>query len=193
MSLDAPKVVSGTVAERWEAIRSWLQSNHPHALKGFLAPASEAQIVAAEETLGTALPEDYRQFLAIHNGQDEFAAATMEMTCALVPVEKMHELRQSYSEVFDEDNVAVEGDINPAIRPVEHSQGWLPIGRSARGRDYVCLDMDPTEKGTKGQVIRTAVDFNDHELLAPSFADFLSRFLEDLQSGDSEVDEDDDE
>lgn len=58
--------------------------------------------------------------------------------------------------------------MDPEIKAVEYNPRWIPIGRSARGRDYLCLDMDPSEKGHLGQIILTAVDCDDHFLIARS-------------------------
>ncbi len=172
---------TGPLEERWETIKSWLLEHHPRVYEEFLPPATEAQIEEAEKSLGCRLPEDYRRFLRLHNGQ--VSGGAMVMTCSLFPVEKLHEAHKRYSSVFDGDNPPPT-NVDLGIRAVEHSEGWIPIGNSARGRDYLCLDMDPAEEGTVGQVILTAVDFNDHRLLAPNFADFLSHFFEELQTGE---------
>ena len=69
----ASLVAEGTVRERWQTIETWLEAEHPGALGRFNPPASGETIAEAEATLGVELPHDYKEFLSIHNGQQDIA------------------------------------------------------------------------------------------------------------------------
>ena len=84
---EAQLTATGTVGERWQTIAAWLEGEFPQALAGFSPPASPTAIAAAERELGVTLPDDYKQFLAIHNGQAEFEP--MVGQGSLLPVEKL--------------------------------------------------------------------------------------------------------
>lgn len=177
----------GGITERWDIIKSWLLENHPSLLLGFAEPAIESQIRKAESELDCALPNDYREFLGIHNGQKS-DVEPMVWTCSLKSVEQLADNKKSISEIFDDPNESICHSINLAIKPIVWSKHWIPIGVSARGRDILCLDLDPTEQGNPGQVILTAFDTNNHLLLASSFREFLSLYFKQIQTGEIEID-----
>ncbi|MCY1059948.1 SMI1/KNR4 family protein [Nannocystis sp. SCPEA4] len=71
-------------------------------------------------------------------------------------------------------------------KPVFYSPGWIPIGCSPRGRDFLCLDFDPAKGGKAGQVILFVTDFNERFQVAPSFAELLTVFLKEAKAGEIE-------
>jgi cell wall assembly regulator SMI1 len=174
---------TGDLAGRWATITAWLHEHQPATLGTFLAGAAPESIAALEAELGVALPEDYRTFLRLHDGQS--SGGPMVWTCSLHPVSAIVEawreqlgLAEEFGDNFDPSEVA------PGVRPVQFSPKWIPIGTSARGRDILSLDLDPAEGGAIGQVILTAVDSDAHQVIAPSFTELLSVYFEGLQTGD---------
>jgi cell wall assembly regulator SMI1 len=185
----ADKTATGDVAARWKTIAAWLADEHPEALEQFNPPATEAAIAKAEKDLGVTLPEDYKAFLRIHNGQDEFAPWVG--IGALLPVEK---LKVATEHIFGEDTpVPDSATVGDGVRRVEYSKGWIPITASARGRENQCIDLDPAPGGTKGQIVEYVADDWSRPLLATSFADLLAKFFEKSQTGDVDFDRFDDD
>ena len=179
----------GEVPARWETIKEWLADKHPQLLDGFAPSATQEQIAEAETTMGCTLPEDYKAFLAIHNGQK--SDEPMVWTCSLIPVEKLAERKRRLAKLYDDPDQPPAGpSTDPAIKRVAFSDGWIPIGVSSRGRDFLCLDMDPSPDGNSGQLILIAVDAADHLLIAPSFREFLSLYFRQVQTGEIELLED---
>lgn len=172
---------TGTMDERWSMIRSWLLEHSPPTLAAFNPPASHSAIKRAEEQFGRALPEDYKRFLALHNGQNEFAPFVG--LGALLPIEEA-----SAEEIYGEDTPVDPDDVDAGIRAVDYSPGWFPISKSQRNRDYLCIDLDPAEGGQSGQIIEYIVDFEDRELYAASFADLMSRYFREIQVGSIRLD-----
>ena len=184
----AERVAEGTVAERWATIEEWLKQEHPEALQGFNPPASPESIAAAERALGVELPSEYKEFLAIHDGQDELAPFVG--VGALLPIAAVVDRHQSLSKRADEEEFEVSSDlVGAGVRPVNYCRRWLPIGASARGRDFLCLDLDPAPGGTRGQIIEYVVDDGGRPLIANGFADLLSKYFEAAQSGEIDFDE----
>lgn len=175
------------VAERWHAIEAWLESNEPAALDDFHPPASPRAIADAERLLGRELPRDYKRFLAIHDGQS--AAAPMVEGCALLPIDRVAVEHARLARMLVDGKGLDEDEVDEGIRPVRLSKAWIPIGRTPRGRDYVCLDLDPGPGGTAGQVILVHVDDDARGLLAKSFSDLLALYLEQLEEGEIDFDE----
>ncbi|MFO0696507.1 MAG: SMI1/KNR4 family protein [Polyangiales bacterium] len=187
------------VAERWHAIAAWLEANEPSALDDFLPPASPRAMADAERVLGHELPRDYKRFLAIHDGQS--VGAPMVEGCSLLPIDRVASEHARLVRRLVDGKSVDEDDVDEGIRAVRFSKAWIPVGRSAGGRDYVCLDLDPAPGGTPGQAILLHVDDDARGLLAKSFSDLLALYLEQLEEGEidfeeearDEEDEEDDE
>jgi len=78
--------------------------------------------------------------------------------------------------------------ISGPVKPHESHTNWLPISNQ-NGDILRYLDFDPAEGGTSGQVIEVDLVEGRWEVLAPSFDAFLSKFHDELTSGQFEVDE----
>lgn len=191
MVVDEPVVatVAGDVLARWAAVAAWLSEHRPAALASFHPPAAAAAIAAAEVALGQTLPEDYRRFLAVHDGQEE--GGPMVGTCSLFPVAELAESHGWLGTLFEHPKEVASDLVGDGVRAMELVNGWIPIGKSARGRDYLCLDLDPAEGGTRGQIIKVAVDFDDRPVVAASFTELLSVFYTGLQTGEIGGDDED--
>ncbi len=183
----AQKRVTGSVSERWAAISAWLEAEQPHALEQFNPPATAAAIAAAESSLGVTLPADYKEFLLIHNGQDEFAPWVG--LGALLPIEEIAAVK---SDIFGEETAVDADDVGIGVQPVDYHPRWIPISKSQRGRDFLCIDLAPAAGGLVGQIIEYVADDNARPLIAPSFAELMSMYLERAQTGEISFDNDGD-
>jgi cell wall assembly regulator SMI1 len=173
----------GGIQNRWKTIAAWLDAAHPDALEQFRPPASPAAIAAAEAAIGHTLPDDYKQFLLIHDGQEEFAPMIMG---PFLPIEQVV---AATKEMIGEPDPINPADVGDGIRPVDYSPAWIPICQSDRGRDYLCLDLDPGPGGTRGQIVEYAVDNLQRPLIARSFSDLLSLYFERAQAGELPLDD----
>jgi cell wall assembly regulator SMI1 len=178
---------SGTVAERWAVISKWLEKEHPKALAQFFPPTSLAVIAGVEQKLKQTLPEDYKQFLLLHNGQEEFAPMVGVGSGSLFQVEQIPDACLG---IFGEETPVDASEVDAGIRAVDYCNAWIPIARSSRNRDYLCIDLDPAPGGTRGQIIEYIVDFSARRLVAKSFADLLGVYFEQAQTGQLDLDVD---
>lgn len=188
---DAAETAVGTLAERWKIIDTWLEREHPSRRAEFLPGASAAAIVSAEAALGVEFPVEYREFLALHDGQQP--GAPMVESASLLPLEEVVRRHAILGDLFPQRAAIEPSEVDAEIRAVELSASWIPIGVSARGRDVLCLDLDPTTEGTSGQVILVVLDDDVRALVAPSFADLLARYFEEAQIGEIDLDDELDE
>jgi cell wall assembly regulator SMI1 len=179
---EAKLEATGDVAARWKTISDFLKAEHPQVLAHFNPPASPDAIAEAEKQLGETLPDDYKQFLLIHNGQKEFAP--MVGLGSLFSIEQVAQARLG---IFGEEEPIDESKVDEGIRAVEYSEQWIPISKSARNRDYLCIDLNPAPSGARGQIIEYIVDFPARALVAKSFADLLSRYFREIQTGQIDV------
>ncbi|MCW5831671.1 MAG: SMI1/KNR4 family protein [Labilithrix sp.] len=83
--------------------------------------------------------------------------------------------------------------VGEGVRAVDYCDAWIPISRSARGRDFLCIDLDPAPGGTRGQIIEYVVDSEARPRVAASFADLLGKYFEQAQTGEIDFDSDGEE
>jgi cell wall assembly regulator SMI1 len=88
------------------------------------------------------------------------------------------------AELLGEGLVAPTDEFDAEIQTSFFCHGWIPIAISGRGRDFLCLDMEPTSKGSVGQVIIIATDDWGANLVgAASFGALLENYLVDPKYG----------
>lgn len=122
--------------------------------------------------------------LTIHNGQE--IDGPMVEWATLLPVEKIAARYKGLLRLRIDDEEELELETDKKVKPVFYSPGWIPIGCSPRGRDFLCLDFDPAKGGKAGQVILFVTDFNERFQVAPSFAELLTVFLKEAKAGEIE-------
>jgi len=183
---EATERAVGTVRERWAAIAAWLEREHPERLADFAPGATPEAITSAAAALGAELPAEYTEFLTLHDGQQP--GAPMLESASLLPLAEVVRRHRILADLFPQQAPIDAAEVDREIRPLELSPGWIPIGVSARGRDVLCLDLDPGEQGTRGQVILVVLDDDVRMLVAPGFADLLARYFEEVQTGELDLD-----
>jgi cell wall assembly regulator SMI1 len=187
----AAKKVSGSVADRMRVIEAWLDENKPHLLETFAPPATDEAVTTAEKKLGVQLPKEWVELLRLHDGQEP--GAPMIATCSLLPLEEVASEHAHLVDLFRDAGPVDESAVDAGIKKLAFSAGWIPIGRSARGRDILCLDLDPDRGGKVGQIVLVAVDDDARNLVATSVSDLLGQYFEAAQNGELEEDEDEDD
>lgn len=182
--------MSVSVSAAWTMIETWFARHHPSAQLGLRPPATKKSIDAAEKALKVRFPDDFRESLLVHDGQDD------EPSVLLFPV--AHRLgsleslvacwksdRGSYEagdafEYLDDSKRVRQDHLHPKQIPIAGSTYW-DYGR-------LLIDLVPGPKGTSGQII--ARDDIDLRFIASSFAELLETLATGLESGATEVVED---
>lgn len=182
---EAELKATGSVEERWKTISTWLAANHPHILAQWNPPATEDEIASVETQLGVVFPADYRAFLKLHNGQSDYAPMV-----GLGPLSKVQDIAANRGNMFGEEMEIDAHFVGEGVRAVDYSRKWIPISVSARGRDKLCLDLDPAPGGHVGQIIEYIADAAERPLIAKSFADLLSKYFEHAQTGEIDLTDD---
>jgi cell wall assembly regulator SMI1 len=170
------------VTEIWTRLERWLQDNTPTLYESMQKGASEKQIQELEQHLGVILPEDYKTFLKCCNGQSDTAEAGFYN-----------------GELLSSNNVKFQWDIwqkllnegsfenskskpDKGIRNAWWNPRWIPFTHDGGG-NHLCLDLEPAEGGTVGQVITMWHDSQERELMFPNCTAWLEHVLEGLESG----------
>lgn len=164
-------------------LTAWLQKNAPKLANSFGAPADAEAIADVEEMLGAKLPDDYRAFLAKHDGQrfvpvdDE--SGTLSPLFAGFDILPLQFAAGEYETIENDWDDEGPGDVvtHGPVRPFHRHPKWWPITCVFGASQYHCIDLDPAPGGNVGQVIFIADDDSHRRVVAKSFAAFLEMLV----------------
>lgn len=175
-----------SVGESWARIEAWFAARHPGVALNLRAPASAAQIAAAEKALRVKFPTDFRASLAVHDGQDDHPGVW------LLPYAQRLGSLASLTRCWKDDRALYDDkemrtrldwlDDGQRVRQVHLHPQHIPIAGS-KYWDYgrLLLDYLPGPAGAVGQVIaRHDVDF---VFVCGSFGELLARTARGLEEG----------
>ncbi len=143
-------------------------------------PASETKLSALEKQLGAKLPAALRSaWRAADGGPDYtpvFARPGFLTGYDFLPVAGARDAHAGFRRRAPQ----YEGYEPPKkrdrrIRPGWFEPGWVPFGAFGGATLVLMVDLSPSAKGVKGQVIAFTHDPDEITWVAPSFADFLAR------------------
>jgi cell wall assembly regulator SMI1 len=166
----------------WERYVCAIEKTHP-AFRRYLGQgASEADIQAAEAATKATFPDDLRHLLKRHAGSiDAFALPGWELFGPARIADEWavwEELRrtQFVPEGYDcEPNGPIKGDEWWRL-------GWIPFCGDGGG-NHLCIDLDPADGGTAGQVISMWHDMANRDMAASSLTDFIEIIAADAEAG----------
>lgn len=173
--------------EIWLRIESWMQVNAPRVLKSLQSGASETRIIEFEDFLSITLPEDIRCSYKIHNGQSRNGGGLIYGR-EFLSLQRIKDEWEVWKELLDdgvfndEDGKDQGSNPVPGIRNLWWSENWIPLTDDGSG-NHDCIDLDPAEGGTVGQIITMWHDDADRSIIAPSFAEWLKQYADGLESG----------
>lgn len=169
------------IAKAWKTIENWFERHAPGAFV-LHPPATQDQIDAAEDTIGYALPDDYKASLRMHDGMDANEALDWFHAYWLAPIDDCvaawTDARESDDESADLDDL----DEDEKVRSVmSHARRFPIIGTPYWDYNVVLLDHLQGPSGDAGQLVALTSEC-DYELVAGSFGAFLERLAELMDS-----------
>lgn len=162
-------------------LESFLAKINPSILEDLAPPATDTEILKLQEKLKVTLPDDFIDCLKIHNGQLGKATGLFDGSEFLSTSRILQEW-SIMKDVFDDGEL---DDLNPDDLSIDGVKGgawiqkWIPIISSGNG-DMWCLDLDPGEGGTYGQVIQYWHEDFETQNEAPNFKEWFSNFIDQL-------------
>jgi cell wall assembly regulator SMI1 len=181
----------------WHRFENWLEQNIPDAIQTLNPGASLEEIEAIQNILNIKLPDDYIASCMIHNGQNQESPS---LTCwgtllslGVISDSSFTTVRTEWTilkGVYDEDWInESEGDrLDNLVKNFWWIPKWIPI-TSNGGGDGFCLDLDPGENGTQGQVIEFIHDSGSRKVEAPSFRSWFEQLVNGVEEGSIVYDE----
>lgn len=181
----------------WHRFENWLEQNIPDAIQTLNPGASLEEIEAIQNILNIKLPDDYIASCMIHNGQNQESPS---LTCwgTLLSLGVISDssfttlcaewtiLKGVYDEYWINES---EGDrLDNLVKNFWWIPKWIPI-TSNGGGDGLCLDLEPGENGTQGQVIEFIHDSGSRKVEAPSFRSWFEQLVNGVEEGSIVYDE----
>lgn len=145
--------------------------------KLYLQPgASDEDFQLIEKTIDITFPKEMKDFYKVHNGQEwQIGRECFVRNLTLSPTTKIIENWMFLQEEFEPDEL--EPEIDSEIKPLLWNPKWIPIAENGGG-DYLCLDTDPSDVGSVGQVLYFWHDWGKRSIEARSLFEFLQICLE---------------
>jgi cell wall assembly regulator SMI1 len=167
--------------EFWTRFESWLQTEAPHLLPELNPGATEAELATLAATIGADLPADFLAFYRIHNGQRAEAGGLYDGE-ELLSVARMQAEWTIWNDLLKSGDFA-DAVSTPAagVRSDWWHPGWLPLTYDGAGNHW-CLDLAPTEAGTRGQIIRMWHDDDERPVIADSFSAWMTAYIVALEA-----------
>lgn len=173
--------------EYWTRWENWMKQHAPRLLNILNPGVTYEAMDSLEKLIGTAMPADFKAFYAIHNGQQKTRTGLIDAD-QLLPVEdiidKWHywqDLLDAGTFMYNDEPIASEPDTG--IRNNWWNPLWIPVTSDGFG-NYLCIDLDPAPEGTHGQIITLWHDDGHREIIAPSFREWIARYIDAVERGD---------
>ncbi|MGE0547417.1 MAG: SMI1/KNR4 family protein [Kofleriaceae bacterium] len=163
----------------WTRFRAFFQRVAPEALVLLCGPAFAEDVACVEARLGRALPDDFRAWLAKHDGQTiDNGPFPWTVTTLVESMTTKHVLDAKIGE-FDASGRSV-----PRLQGVRQRwwhDGWFPFASNGAG-DHLCIDLDPAPGGIPGQVVEFRSNHERRTHVATSFVDWIDSTTTQLEN-----------
>ncbi len=173
------------IADIWQKIEEWYSKNAPDGDPGLRPGVSGEEISKAEQTLGIELPSDVRSSYELHNGSKN---ALFPMGYYLLSLEEVIDEHDVWCGLLSADELPQsDPESEGPIKQVWWSPKWIPITHSGGG-DHDCIDLEPAEGGTAGQIIVFDHERGPRRVAAASFTEWLQGFSDSLSAREFQFD-----
>lgn len=174
-------------------VAGWLDQYDPEKKRQFNPPAQDGEISGAELRLGLTLPPSTRTLFRLANGQPS-DAVSLEGSFLLMSLDAVvgafaflnDEFPNSINTHASDDDAPVDAD--PGIRAQWWSRRWVPIMQNGAG-DHLCVDLDPAEGGTTGQIISYYHDEMFRSLVSRGVDGFFRDLAQRMTAGQCRIEE----
>ena len=153
------------------------------------AGASDAQLTAFEGQLNSAISPELKHLLKKHNGsKDYFVLPGWELFSTEEIVGEWKIWEELYYNQFKPENYSCSPE-GPIRGDEWWRLKWIPFCGDGGG-NHLCIDLEPTDQGTIGQIITMWHDSPERVLISNSLTEFVTMIAEDFENGELIWDED---
>ena len=174
------------MTEIWKSIELKLKEIAPDILGNLNNGVTDIEVENLEKLINAKLPVDFIEFYKTHNGQTNGSAGLIECE-ELLSFERIEDEWKVWkdlldSKTFEDNNGPYTSTPDNGIKSDWWNALWIPITHDGSGNHY-CLDLDPTNEGKYGQVIRMWHDDAERSLTASSFIQWIIIYKDKLVDG----------
>lgn len=170
----------------WKRIELWLEANAPEIHKSLNDGIGLTELAKLERIAKKELPDDFVNFYSIHDGQEPDADWLLDGE-EFLSANRIVEEYKIWKDLLDngdftENGKPVTSEPEAGIKNNWWNPLWIPFTYNGSG-DHLCLDLDPAEGGTYGQIIRMWHDDPERTIEAKSISEWIERFATGLENG----------
>ncbi len=174
----------------WNAIKAEIKRISPTIFDTINESASVEEISLFEKELNVELPQSFKEYLQVANGQNhENINCLVGYNNFLTIPEIIQEWKMMNELFLDEGEIDIITENK--IKPLYWSDKWIPFA-SFEGSSRIIIDLDSGINGVDGQILRTytGCDLESDEcVISDSFEEFSHKILLDLQNNNFEIDD----
>ena len=182
------------VKETLQILEDMVHPILPKLLNELNPPATSQQINEVASQLPFDFPDELEQLYSVYNG--EANERGLFFGFPLISLETAFDEWQMLAGLASEDFSDVDEDIvsipKGHIKKNYANVSYFPFSRD-RGGNYIVVDLDPDEKGTKGQIVNVGSDEDTRYVIAPSLDDFLAFCIYQIDIGNYAIKDDEGE
>ena len=143
---------------------------------------TDDQLSEMEQKTGLILPDEFKALYKLHNGQDYSGNCLFDYFSlnSIDDIMNTWETFKSLEQEFEKDDIKSEPE--KGIKDKWCSSKWLPFANTADGHS-ICIDYDPDETGTAGQIVTFWYNSEERNLIAKSFEEFIKIYVKNIQDG----------
>lgn len=168
------------IKEIWKEIEQKLSQIAQPVFDDLNKGAEQQDFDKLQNSIKKDLPSDFVELYQIHNGQMLENGGGLINGEQLLPIEIIIEELNIWQELLNSNTFAdMQSKADEQIINVWWSQYWIPITSDGAGNHY-CLDLDPSDKGTYGQIIRVWHDSPHRAFVSESLTSWLNNFLNEI-------------
>lgn len=168
--------------EEFDKFEQWLSTNYSDGLLDLNPAATDSEIEELTSVIGIELPEDFVNILKIHNGQKGDAAWLFDSQ-EFLSTHRIIEEFNKWKELWEKELKEKVSKPDIGVKNDWWNKAWIPFTSDGAGNSY-CLDLNPNETGTKGQVITLWHEFSEREIVAKNFTLWFKEYVKELESGE---------
>jgi cell wall assembly regulator SMI1 len=199
------------VSHSWKRIDRWAEEHYEELFDQLSEPATLNDLNELELDLDCSLPQDVRESITIHDGQERGGTPTgIIFGSMLLDCEEILQEWKQWKEVNDQYMLSATQEVpkafgsttlqpvNPqwrnellskqdcvpanAVQKAYAHPGWIPLVRDWGGNN-IAIDLAPGPQGKWGQVILFGRDYDIKYVVARSWSAFMAMVADDLGSG----------
>ncbi|MBX8471872.1 SMI1/KNR4 family protein [Pseudomonas sp. RIT778] len=182
-----------------ERLEKWLEANIPETLEDLAPGCSDAAIAEFESLVGKPFPESLKALYKWRDGQRGAANSGPFYGLEFLSLAKARDNWESWKSIIDgwsseemtEASAFCTSGTPDAVQKLYASKYWIPFAYDYGG-NHLGVDLDPGARGTVGQVINFGSDEDDKYVVATSVAAFMEWLVDQLESGNFMIEEEDD-